>query len=202
MSQFTAKLGWIFTATLLALTLTGCGTTRRIDSQVQSVHANVVGAAPLQGARYRFERLPSQINNPAAGLAEQQAQMALAAVGLARDDAGAQLSVQVNARATSYMADPWGRPVLGIGMGGYGGHGVGMGVGFGMRFPPPTYYQYEVSLVMRDLRSAQVVYETQAVHNGPWADANTIFPVLMQAALQDFPNPPAASRQVNIDIPR
>ena len=55
---------------------------------------------------------------------------------------------------------------------------------------------------MRDLRSAQVVYETQAVHNGPWADANQIFPVLMQAALQDFPNPPATSRQVNIDIPR
>jgi hypothetical protein len=204
MSKFISKLGLICSAALLALALTGCGTTRRIDSQVQSLHANVLGAAPLQGARYRFERLPSQINNPAIGLAEQQAQAALAAVGLTRDDAGAQLSVQVNARATSYMADPWGRPVLGVGMNGYWGHGVGMGMGmgFGMRFPPPTHYQYEVTLVMRELRSAQVVYETQAVHNGPWADANTIFPVLMQAALQDFPNPPATLRQVNIDIAR
>ncbi len=200
MSKFISRLGFLVSASLLALIMTGCGTTRRIDSQVQSVYANVVGAASLPGARYRFERLPSQINNPAAGLAEQQAQAALAAVGLARDDAGAQLSIQVNARATSYVADPWGRPVLGVGMNGYWGHGVGMG--FGMRFPPPTHYQYEVSIVMRDLRSAQVVYETQAVHNGPWADANTIFPVLMQAALQDFPNPPATSRQVNIDIPR
>ncbi len=202
MSQFIFKFSWRVSALMLAWALTGCGTTRRIDSQVQSVHANVVGAVPLPGASYRFERLPSQIHNPAAGLAEQQAQVALAAVGLARDDALAQLSVQVNARAMSYLADPWGRPVLGVGMNGFGGHGFGAGMGFGMRFPAPTHYQYEVSIVMRDLRSAQVVYETQAVHNGPWADANTIFPVLMQAALQGFPNPPAVSRQVNIDIPR
>jgi hypothetical protein len=204
MTKYITPSGLLLSALLLALALTGCGTTRRIDSQVQSTHAQVAGASPLQGARYRFERLPSQINNPAAGLAEQQAQAALTSVGLVREDALAQLSVQVNARATSYMADPWGRPALGVGMNSYGRHGfgAGMGMGFGMRFPPPTHYQYEVSIVMRDLRSAQVVYETQAVHNGPWADANTIFPVLMQAALQGFPNPPAASRQVNIDIPR
>jgi hypothetical protein len=204
MSKFISKLGFLVSASLLALALTGCSTTRRIDSQVQSVHAHVVGAAPLPGARYRFERLPSQMNNPAAGLAEQQAQVALAAVGLARDDAGAQLSVQVNARAMSYIADPWGRPHLGVGIHSYWGHGVGLGIGMnsGMRFPPPTHYQYEVSIVMRDLRSAQVVYETQAIHNSPWADGNTIFPVLMQAALQGFPDPPATARQVNIDIPR
>lgn len=204
MSQFMTKWGFLFGGVLLALALTGCSTTRRIDSQVQSVHANVVGAASLNGARYRFERLPSQIHNPAAGLAEQQAQVALAAVGLARDDAAAQLSVQVSARATSYLVDPWGRPVLGLGMNSYRGHGagVGFGMGWGMRYPPSPQYQYEVSLVMRDLRSAQVVYETQAVHQGPWADAGSIFPVLMQAALQDFPHPPAASRVVNIDIPR
>ena len=190
---------WIFLALALSL-LTGCSTVRRIDSQVQSVRAPVPGAAALQGAHYRFERLPSQIHNPQAGLAEQQAQLALTAVGLVRDDAGAQLSILVTTRATTYMADPWGRPVVNMGLNGYWGHGVGMGMG--MRFPPPTYYQYEVSLLMRDLRSAQVVYETQAVHNGPWADANTLFPVLMQAALHDFPNPPAALRQVNIDIPR
>lgn len=201
MRKHIAKSGLLLSTFLLALALTGCGTTRRIDSQVQSTRVQVAGVSPLQGAHYRFERMPSQINNPAAGLAEQQAQVALTSVGLVRDDALAQLSVQINARATSYMADPWGRPMLGVGMNSYGRHGWSTSMGFGMRFPPPTHYQYEVSIVMRDLRSAQVVYETQAVHNGPWADANTIFPVLMQAALQGFPNPPAASRQVNIDIP-
>lgn len=200
MSKLGSSWGWPLATLLLALTLSGCSTTRRIDAQVQTAQVQPSGAAPLSGARYRFERLPSQIHNPAAGLAEQQAQQALTAVGLARDDAGAQLSIQVQARVTSYFADPWGRPVLGVGMQGYWGHGVGMGMG--MRFPPPTQYQYEVSIVMRDLRSAQVVYETQAVHRGPWSDAQVLFPVLMQAALQDFPNPPAATRQVNIDIPR
>ena len=76
MSQFIFKSGFIVSLCLLVLALTGCGTTRRIDSQVQSVQAAVPGALPLQGASYRFERLPSQVHNPAAGLAEQQAQLA------------------------------------------------------------------------------------------------------------------------------
>ena len=190
---------WLTLALTLPL-LTGCGSVRLIDSQVQSVNAQAQGTVALQGAHYRFERLPSQINHPEAGRAEQQAQAALTQVGLIRDDAGAQLSVQVGARASSFLADAWGRPVYGVGISSYWGRGVGMG--FGMRFPPPTQYQYEVSLVMRDLRSGQVVYETQAAHIGPWPDAEKIFPTLMTAALKDFPNPPARTRQVNIEIPR
>jgi hypothetical protein len=77
-----------------------------------------------------------------------------------------------------------------------------MVTGWGMRFPPPPQYQYEVSLLMRDLRSGLVVYETQAAHNGPWSDAEKIIPALMKAALKDFPNPPARNRQVNIEIAR
>jgi len=187
-----------FTLALTLSMLTGCGSIRLIDSQVHTVNAQ--GAVPLQGAHYRFERLPSQINNPAAGLAEQQAQVALSAAGLVRDDPGAQLSIQVQSRATAFMADPWGRPVYGLGMNSYWGRGVG--VNWGMRFPPPNQYQFEVSLLMRDLRSGQVVYETQAAHSGPWSDSEKIIPALMTAALKDFPNPPAKTRQVNIEIPR
>jgi hypothetical protein len=188
------------TLALILPLLHGCGSVRLIDSQVQSVNAQTQGTAALQGAHYRFERLPSQINNPEAGRAEQQAQTALAQVGLVRDDAGAQLSVQIGARATSFVADAWGRPFYGLGINNYWGHGVGMG--FGMRFPTSTQYQYEVSLILRDLRSGQVVYETQATHSGPWSDAEKIFPALMIAALKDFPNPPAKTRQVNVEIPR
>jgi hypothetical protein len=190
------KLGLTLSITLALLT--GCSTVRLIDSQVQSVNAQ--GAVSLQGAHYRFERLPSQINNPAAGLAEQQAQVALSTAGLVRDDPGAQLSIQVHARATTFMVDPWGRPVYGLGMNSYWGRGIGFN--WGMRFPPPNQYQYEVSLLMRNLRSGQVVYETQATHSGPWSDSEIIFPALMSAALKDFPNPPAKTRQVNIEIPR
>jgi hypothetical protein len=188
---------WISLPITMAL-LTGCGSIRLIDSQVQTVNAQ--GAVSLQGAHYRFERLPSQINNPAAGLAEQQAQVALSAAGLVRDDPGAQLSIQVHARVTAFMADPWGRPVYGLGMNSYWGRGIG--VNWGMRFPPPNQYQFEVSLLMRDLRSGQVVYETQAAHSGPWSDSEKIIPALMTAALKDFPNPPAKPRQVNIEIQR
>jgi hypothetical protein len=172
-----------------------------------------VSAAPaglnLQGARYRFERLPSQANNPEAGLAEQQAEAAMTAVGLVRDDANAQISVLVGFAGTQYLADPWGRPLppgawspyygsISVGR----GYGPNVGLGMGMRFPPPTQYRREVSLIMRDLRSGQVVYETRATHDGIWSDSTQIFATMFQAALANFPNPPAGLRRVNIDIPR
>ncbi|WP_396430838.1 DUF4136 domain-containing protein [Limnohabitans sp.] len=194
-------------ATVLALSLlTGCASMRIIDSDVVSVAA-VPSGMSLQGAKYRFERLPSQVNNPEAGLAEQQAQAAMTAVGLVRDDAGAQISVLVNFSGVQYLADPWGRP-LPPGWTPYGnvylGSGLGphVGLGLGMRFPPPTHYHREVGLIMRDLKTGQVVYETRASHDGPWRDNTTIFATLFQAALANFPNPPAGLRRVNIELPR
>jgi len=192
-------------AVALAL-LSGCSTMRLVDSDVVSVAA-VPPGMNLQGAKYRFERLPSQVHNPEAGVAEQQAQAAMTAVGLVRDDAGASLSVMVGFNGTQYPADPWGRPIapgwtphgsISIGSG-FGSH---IGLGMGMRFPPPTHYRREVSLIMRDLKSGQVVYETRANHAGPWSDSVPIFATLFQAALANFPNPPAGPRRVNIELPR
>jgi hypothetical protein len=193
------------TALVLSL-MTGCASVRLIDSDVVSVAAVPAGKS-LQGAKYRFERLPSQAHNPEAGLAEQQAQAAMTAVGLVRDDEAAQLSVMVGFSGTQYLADPWGRPLV-SGWTPYGniaiGSGVGshIGLGVGMRFPPPTHFRREVSLIMRDLQSGQVVYETRASHSGPWSDSVPIFATLFQAALANFPNPPAGPRRVNIELPR
>jgi hypothetical protein len=195
----------------MALTfLTGCASMRLIDSDVISVAAVPPGMS-LQGAKYRFERLPSQVHNPEAGLAEQQAQAAMTAVGLVRDDFSPSLSVMVGFSGTQYLADAWGRP-LGPGLAPYGsiaigsgfgrGFGSHIGLGVGMRFPPPTHYRREVSVVMRDLKSGQVVYETRASHAGPWSDSVPIFATLFQAALANFPNPPAGLRRVNIEVPR
>ena len=188
--------------------LSGCASMRIVDSDVVSVAAAPAGMN-LQGAKYRFERLPSQANNPEAGLAEQQAQAAMTAVGLVRDDANAQLSVLVGFAGTQYLADAWGRPLPpGAWSPYYGsismGRGIGpnVGLGMGMRFPPPTQYRREVSLILRDLKSGQVVYETRASHDGPWSDSVTIFATLFKAALAHFPNPPAGMQRVNIEIPR
>ena len=202
-----------FSAALAAMALTGltgCASMRLIDSDVVSVAA-VPPGMNLQGAKYRFERLPSQVNNPEAGLAEQQAQAAMTAVGLVRDDAGASLSVMLGFSGSQYLADSWGRPLgpgwtpygsVAIGSGFGGGFGSHIGLGMGMRFPPPTHYRREVSVVMRDLKSGQVVYETRASHAGPWSDSVPIFATLFQAALANFPNPPAGLRRVNIELPR
>ena len=201
------RISLAMTALVLSL-LTGCATVRLIDSDVVSVAAAPAGMS-LQGATYRFERLPSQANNPEAGLAEQQAQAAMTAVGLVRDDANAQLSVLVGFAGTQYLADAWGRPLPpGAWSPYYGsisvGRGIGpnVGLGMGMRFPPPTQYRREVSLIMRDLKSGQVVYETRATHDGPWSDSAQVFATLFQAAMANFPNPPAGLRRVNIEIPR
>ena len=194
---------------VLAALLAGCASVRLLDTQVLAL-AQVPPGLQLQGARYRFERLPSQASNPEAGLAEQQAEQALAAVGLVRDDAAAQLSVLVGFAGSQYVGDPWGRP---IGPWAYGGPvgsvsisrghwGSGVGVGMGMRFPPPTQYRREVSLLLRDLASGQVVYETRASHEGPWSDSVPIFATLFKAALANFPNPPAGPQRVNIELPR
>ncbi|WP_019430157.1 DUF4136 domain-containing protein [Limnohabitans sp. Rim47] len=213
MHKATQELSRRFSVALAALTLTlltGCASMRLIDSDVVSVAA-VPSGMSLQGAKYRFERLPSQINNPEAGLAEQQAQAAMTAVGLVRDDASASLSVMVGFSGTQYQADPWGRPI-GPGWTPYGNVGVGIGIGIGagshiglgtgMRFPPPTQFRREVSVIMRDLKSGQVVYETRASHAGPWSDSVPIFATLFQAALANFPNPPTGLRRVNIELPR
>jgi hypothetical protein len=209
----TRQLTRWFSMALAALTLsllTGCASMRLIDSDVVSVNA-VPSGMNLQGATYRFERLPSQVNNPEAGLAEQQAQAAMTAVGLVHDDANAQLSVLVGFSGTQYLVDPWGRPVgpgwtpygsIAIGSGFGRGAGSHIGLGMGMRFPPPTHYSREVSVLMRDLKSGQVVYETRASHTGPWSDSVPIFATLFQAALAQFPNPPPGLRRVNIELPR
>ena len=198
------RFATVFALALVTL-LSGCAGLRVVDSNVLAV-ANVPPGVQLQGAHYRFERLPSQLSNPEAGLAEQQAQQALTTVGLVRDDPGAQISVLVGFAGSQYVSDPWGRPYpstwgsVSIGRGVPWGSGVG--VGMGMRFPPPTQYRREVSLIMRDLRSGQVVYETRATHDGIWSDSAQVFATLFQAALANFPNPPAGPRRVNIQIPR
>ena len=190
---------------------TGCASLRVVDSDV-TTFALWPAAAPVPGASYRFERLPSQqllpAGSPTVELPQDQlealAREALAKVGMANNPADAAFDVQVSASSRlvqrrAYDGRFMGGPAVSVGGGTAGGF-----VGFSMPlmvYEPPMYLR-EVSLVLRDARSHAVLYETRATHDGIWADARAVLPAMLAAALQGFPVPPAGPRRVNIEIPR
>jgi hypothetical protein len=202
---------------LLVLTVSalasGCAGLRVVDSDV-SAFAQWPGPPPAPGARYRFERLPSQQAVPLPGALsgaelsqdhlEAIARAALAKVGLLNDPAAPDLNVQVSASTRSLQRYPYDGRVFGT-------PGVALGAGsagsfIGFHFPMTLYesplYLREVNIVMRDARGSAVVYETRAAHSGLWSDAQQVLPAMFDAALQGFPLPPAGLRRVNVEISR
>ncbi len=197
----------VFAGLLLAAItlLAGCASTYRMDSTVQSFSTLSGIPAP---ATYRYERLPSQLNDPAQPRLEAIADEALARVGLRRDDSAPALSVQVWGR-TQQALSPWSRRHWGgwsgwggVGLGHPGGAGWGLGVGIPLGGIDNPWYRREVGLVLRDIATGQVVYETRAFHEGYWIDPAQAWPALLGAALQGFPQPPQGLRRVDITIPR
>ncbi|MDP9898380.1 DUF4136 domain-containing protein [Variovorax ginsengisoli] len=198
---------------VFALTaLSGCATSWVVDSDVQSF-SKLGTVAP--GATYRFERLPSQQASDAAQQQlEAMAAPALERAGLRPDNAAPRYSVQIGARVTAALS-PWADPWLrGAGWGAWGpGWGAGWGPGWGPGYyrhgygwygPMPLadnpWYAREVSVVLRELPSNTVVYETRAHNDGPYPSSDAILPVLFDAALQGFPNPPQGPRRVDIPL--
>ena len=187
--------------------LTGCATSYKLDNAVQSFSA--LPALPANPT-YRFERLPSQTARPAAqSQLEALADAALFEAGLRRDDAAPRYAVQVSARASRVLspwADPWwGGPAafgwnlgLGVGAGRHGG--AGMSLGYPLYPPAPPWWHREVNVLVRELASNQVVFESRAMNEGPWNDSNTVLAAMFSAAMSGFPNPPQGMRQVNLQV--
>lgn len=206
MTRLTTPRRWtaVLLVGLATALLAGCSTSRIVDGRVQSF--STLNALPSP-ATYRLERLPSQQTpsfDPIAQLAEQ----ALARVGLQRDDAGApRLLVQIGVQADNVpRADPWAYPYGPHGFygpspwafgGGWYGRGWGMGGIWRMGGPTPLHRR-AVSLVMRDAQTQAVVYETSAVHEDVWVNDPAVYGVLLDAALQGFPQPPHGPRQVHL----
>ncbi|MET0541899.1 MAG: DUF4136 domain-containing protein [Variovorax sp.] len=202
--------------------LCGC-TTWVVDSKVQTY--SKLAAAPVEPT-YRFERLPSQqADEPRQSQLEAMAAAALGRAGFRRDDSGAAYSAQVGAHVLATLspwADPWiPAPAWGPGFGfGYGfGYGAAYGwpgygrgwygpglYGGGWYAPgvlPPVnpWYEREVRVVLRELRSGQVVYESTARNGGPYNASGPVLAVMFDAALQGFPHPPEGVRRVDIPLP-
>ncbi|MCI5070415.1 DUF4136 domain-containing protein [Acidovorax sp.] len=179
--------------------LAGCSTQRLVDGRVQSF--STLAAVPSP-ATYRIERLPSQQMpsfEPIAALADQ----ALARAGLRRDDAAPRLLVQIGVQAdTVPRYDPFGGPYGPYPWGFGGWYGRGWGVGGIWRMGEPTpLHRRAVSVVMRDAQTQAVVYETSAVHEDVWVSDPAVYGVLLDAALQGFPQPPQGPRQVRLPLP-
>lgn len=198
------SLRWIGLAALTATALlAGCSTVREVNSTVQSFSA--LSTIPVP-ATYRLETLPSQQGQVNFAAVEAQAQHALARVGLTRDDSHASLVVQISAMARYARDwaswpyyDPYWGPRWGWGMS-YG-RGFGWGFGGGMMFnEPPLEYYRAVSIVMRDIKTQQIVYETSAQRQDVWTDDPAIFGILFDAALTGFPKPPQGQRNVRTVI--
>lgn len=201
------------------LLLGGCAGVIRLENDVHSYTdwtPSVTGAVvvPATGDLYRIERSPSQRQAPSTqqDSIEAAARDALERVGLRAAPeplpAGMPLprwTVELGARSIQLPHSPWSSPwgvSAGMGVGHVGPRGS---VGFGLPlFPMPAspYHQREVSIVLRDARSARVVYETRASHDGPWADSPTLWAALFDAALQGFPQPPSGARRVVTEVPR
>jgi len=213
---------WLVLMAVTSLFLSGCNSMRIIESQVQTSTQWLTGTSsqttPAATAFFRHDRLPADANSLQAGWAEVELEAALKPLGWTRNDIEAQYSIWIDVRAAEFIADPWGRPVrspwfnrfnMSIGTG-YRPHGVGFGLGWGvgmntgMRagFPPPSGYAQEVSIIIRDLKTSNVVYQTKASHDGPWSDHQNILRAMIAVALQGFPNPSPPNRRVDTTIAR
>jgi predicted small secreted protein len=198
------------TVAVLAFFMAGCSTTRLVDSDV-TAFSRWSAAPPAPGTPYRFERLPSQQTFAAQqDQLEALARNALARVGLDLNPTIARYSVQVVVNTLvldrGFYGAPgyggFGYPMTGVFLGGGNrGASLGLGMSFPLRFPDP-YFKRELSLLMRELSTGQVVFETRAVHDGVWSDTLAVLPAMLDAALTGFPQPPPGTRRVNVEIPR
>ncbi|MBK6004883.1 DUF4136 domain-containing protein [Ramlibacter ginsenosidimutans] len=189
---------YLFAAVAAVLLLSGCANTYLLENQVQSF--SQIATLPAQPT-YRFERSLSQQADPTQQALEALADTALHAAGLRRDDAAPHFAVQVGAHTEQVLspyADPyWGPGGWSLGFGGH--HGA---IGFGGPWPMMDSYWFrrEVSVLIRELPSNRLVYETHAVSDGPLLDNRVVLPAMFDAALQGFPHPPPGPRRVDIQL--
>ena len=195
-----AQSAIIFIATLL---LSACSGMRVIDSDVTAFSA-WTAAPPAPGTRYRFERLPSQQSaNAQQDRIEALATTSLSKVGMALSPPDARYSVQV--LLVTEIVQRYPEPGFGFGGPGVSIGGGSRGTSIGLSFPigfGESYYKRTVSVLMRELASQKVVFETRALHDGPSGDAFAILPAMLDSALLGFPQPPAGTRRINVEIPR
>ena len=175
---------------------------RIVDSDVTAFSAWTT-SPPAPGTRYKFERLPSQTAATQQDKIEALATTSLSKVGMALSPLDARYSVQVllSTEIVQRYPDPgFGFGGAGIFAGG-GSRGSSIGLSFPIGFGEP-YYKRSLSILMRELTTQKVVFETRALHDGVWGDGFAVLPAMLDSALLGFPQPPTGMRRINVEIPR
>lgn len=197
----------IFSVALMALFMVGCSGMRLVENDVTAFY-NWSAAPPGPGTPYRFERLPSQqVVGTQQDYVEGLVRTALAKVGMELNPAGARYSVQVQVSTQVIERLPYGGGYDGFGFAtpgvflGAGNRGGAFGLSFPIGFSDP-YYRRELTLLMRDLNTSQVVFETRATNDGASNETLGVLGAMTDAALRGFPQPPPGPRRINVEIAR
>lgn len=201
----------IFSIAWLGFLMVGCSGLQVVENNVTAFH-HWNAAPPGPGTTYRFERLPSQ--QAGGGYqdgVEEITRIALAKVGMERNLASPRYSVQVRVTTAQVIErQPYG-PGYYDGFG-FGTPGVFLGGGnrgaaFGLAFPlgmssASPYFRRDLTVLVRDLGSNQIVFETRALNDGVVNESPAVLPAMLDAALQGFPQPPPGLRRITVQIPR
>jgi hypothetical protein len=180
--------------------LAGCSTIVPVESEVQSFLG--AAGAPATGGTFRFERLPSQQKDQVqATKMEALAQPAMEKAGFRRDDASAQFSVQIGAYSTevvplpAYMTGPGARFFYPGFDRFYFYHHP-----FAYTGTPGPIYISGVTVVIREVGTGRVVYETNASNEQRWFDPDKVFAPMFEAAMKDYPAAPDKPRNISINV--
>jgi Domain of unknown function (DUF4136) len=196
--------GWIAASLLL---LGGCAGVRTVDTDV-TAFTKWTAAPPGPATTYRFERLPSQqMPQEQQAAVETLARASLAKVGMVFNPAAPRYTVQVDSTIQQLNTGYNGYGGSGVFLGGGGGGGGGGGFGgIGLSFPlgrgASASARHDLTIVMRDVSTQQVVYETRASHGAASDDRLAVLPAMMDAALRGFPEPPPGTRRISVEMPR
>ena len=200
-------LAVVFSMAWLGLFMAGCSGLQVIENNVTAFHS-WNAAPPAPGTPYRFERLPSQqVTAAYQDRVEQAARTALAKVGMELNPVAARFGVQVRVVTQVIEPLPYGPGYDGFGFGmpgvflGGGNRGAALGMSFPLGYPLPNpYFHRDLTLLVRDLGSSQIVFETRVTNDGVRNETPAVLSAMLDAALQGFPQPPPGPRRINVQI--
>lgn len=187
-----------------ALAAGGCAT--QVTSDVSTFGH---WAADRPPDTYVFERLPSQQTQPEQQRMEDAARGALETAGFkpAADAASASVTVLLGTRLIASYFSPFDDPIWwrsGLAGPRFGHRGfVGLGRGFAWGSDDTLRrYAREVTVLIRDRRSGEVVYETHASSEGALPLTPALLTAMFEAALAPFPGTDVKARSVTTPLVR